>query len=377
MFFDQGTPPTYSKIRYLIIISTALLTMAVFSGCEKKKEKAEEKPLRAIKSMALKERAADQRRVISGIVEAGTVTDLSFEISGQITKLNANIGDRVTKGDIIAVLDAEPYRLKLETARGELGSARAALKDAREKFKQQKTLLAKGFTTKTNFDTATANLKTAESKVQISLSKLSIAERDLRKTRLIAPFTGRISKKHVNVFTDITTAQKIYEIHTEGNLEIEVSVPENLVRHFKVKDRVTIKFPTLPNLSSSGHITEIGSRTETANAFPVKIELEKQFPELRPGITAEVTFRYSTDATGTAFIIPATALLPKSESRSASIFVFDRSKNAVYQRKVKVINIRDNDLEVTGTLKAGDIIAIAGISFLSDGMKVRLLEEEK
>ncbi len=350
-----------------------LLPAILLSACGEDQQTSDPAPVRSIKSMVIKEVATQQQRQISGVVEADTVTDLSFEISGKITKLGVDLGDPVAKNEKIAELDAEPYRLKVETARGELGSARAALKDAEQKFAQQKILFAKGFTTKTSFDTATATLQSGESQVKISISKLSIAERDLGKAVLVAPFTGRISKKYVDVFTDVTAGQKIVEMHTEGNLKVEASIPENLVRTIKEGDRVEVAFPTLPHLSTAGRISKIGSRAEAANAFPVKIALDHQFPELRPGISASVTFRFRTEATGQAFVVPATALLPAPEEGKAFVFTFDKSAEVVRKRKVSILNIRNNSLEVAGELGVGDVIAIAGVSFLSDGMKVRLL----
>lgn len=364
-------------MRLSVSARAALAVFLLFTGCSEETAKKEDTPVRAIKSMVVKERAKDQLRRISGIVEADTVTDLSFEISGQLVKLNVEIGDPVVVDSIIAMLDAEPYGLKVETAKGELESAQATLDDAREKFKQQKTLMDKGFTTKTSFDSATAARKTGESKVKIARTGLAIAERDLLKTKLIAPFDGKIAKRYVDVFSEIASGAPIVQLNSEGSLKVEASVPEGMIRRLSAGDRVGLAFPTLETLTTEGTISDIGSRAETANAFPVRIELDQQFPELRPGMTAEVTFRFSTDATGLAYLIPMTALLPQSEAGKAAIFKFDPQTGVVRQHIVAILNIRENQLEVSGDIKTGDIIATAGISFLSDGMKVKLLDPEQ
>lgn len=362
------------KVTFSVALIVCAALAGALAGCEEPKSAAP-LPVRAIKYMTVKARAADQVRRISGVVEAGTVTDLSFEVSGQVNKISVDIGDHVAAGAPIAMLDSEPYRLKVDTARGELGRAQAQLKDARQKFSQQQKLYKSGFTTKTKFDTATANLKSAESQLSIARTKLSIAERDLRKTALKAPFRGRISQKYVDQFTEVAAGQRIVQIHTEGDMKVEASVPESLVRELKTGSPVTVYFPTLGNLKSGGKIEDIGSRAGTANAFPVKISLDRQFPELRPGMSAEVALRFSTKATGTAFLLPLAAVLPEGKRR-ASIFVYDKKQGVVRKRKIQVVNVRDNDLEVTGELKEGDIVAIAGVSFLADNMKVRLMGEK-
>jgi len=117
-------------MRLSVSIRAALAVFLLFTGCSEETAKKEEAPVRAIKSMVVKERAKDQLRRISGIVEADKVTDLSFEISGQLVKLNVEIGDPVVVDSIIAMLDAKPCGLKVETAKGELESAQATLDDA-------------------------------------------------------------------------------------------------------------------------------------------------------------------------------------------------------------------------------------------------------
>ena len=360
-------------MRSPIALSAALLVLLILTGCSDDEPPAAETPVRAIKSMVVKERAKDQLRRISGRIEADTVTDLSFEISGQLVKVNVEIGERVTTNTIIALLDAEPYQLRVDTAKGELESSQATLYDAREKYKQQKTLLDKGITSKTSFDSATATLKIAESQVKISRTSLSISERDLLKSKLVAPFDGAIAIRYVDVFSEVLAGTPIVQIHSVGNLKVEASVPESMIRNLSTGDRVGITFPTLESLTTEGTVSDISSRAGTVNAFPVEINLDNQFPELRPGMTAEVTFRFATEATGRSFLIPMTAVLPQSKGK-AVVFVFDEKAGVVHQRSINVKNVRNNNLEITGEIKTGDIIATAGVSFLSDGMKVRLLD---
>ncbi len=364
-------------MRSRVFVCATLAATLLLTGCSEETVTKKEAPVRAIKSIVIKERAKDQLRRISGVVEAETVTDLSFEISGQLVKLNVETGARVVAGTIVALLDTEPYQLRVDTARGELESAQATLADANEKYKQQKILLGKGFTTKTSYDSATANLKTAQSKVSIARTGLSITERDLFKTKLIAPFDGEVAKRYVDVFTEVASGTPVIQLNSEGGLNVEASVPEGMIRRLSIGDRVSLAFPTLETLSTEGTISEIGSRAEAANAFPVKIVLDQQFPELRPGMSAEVTFRFATDATGRAFLIPMTAILPRAKHGEGTIFVFDQSAGIVRPRMVNILNVRDNQLEIAGDIKTGEIIATAGISFLADGMKVRLLEPEQ
>ena len=361
-----------SSRAFASIISVLGISL-LLSACEEASVEAPaDPPIRAIKTLVLEDQSAEQIRRISGIVEAQTVTDLAFETGGQITKLDINVGDYVDKGEVLGELDSEPFKLRVDSARGEVDRASANLRDAKEKFEQQSALRKKGITTKTKLDTAIANLDVAESQLKVAQSSLSAAERELRKTQLRAPFRGRVSEKYVNVFSDVQARQQVVQVHTEGKLKVIASVPEGLVQKIKPGDYVSVGFPTLQGLQSEGTIEDIGSRAGAANAFPIEIVLNSQYPELRPGITAEVTFRFASETNGSAFIVPNTALLPSAEKRIASVFVYDEAGGVVNRKKVTIMNVRDNELEIEGPLKAGDIIATAGVSFLTDGMKVKL-----
>ena len=160
-----------NPLRYLPLLAVGL----VLTACEEEKAPPVE-VVRSVKTMVLETRAGEQTRKIAGITEAATVTDLAFETNGRIVEIPVDIGDTLKKGDVVAQLDGEPYRLRIKSAAGQLTEAQARLSDAEAKFKQQDTLYKKGFATKTAFDTALANLNSARSSVEVTTSQLQLAE---------------------------------------------------------------------------------------------------------------------------------------------------------------------------------------------------------
>lgn len=356
--------------RWMALAVSAVLIV----GCDEE-QVAPVETVRALKTTIVKARAAQQKREISGVVGSEVVSDLSFEINGKITSLPVEIGDVVGEGDEIARLDQEPYLLRVQTAQSVLSEAQARLRDAREKHQQQETLFKQGFTTKTSFDRALADFEAAQSSVNAAETQLKIAQRDIRNTFLLAPFAGRIAERSVDVFNDVAAGQKIVRLQDETKLNVEVSLPETLISYVRQSDAVAVRFPTLPGAEAAGRISDIGSRTGGANAFPVKIALIQKPAALKPGMTAVAVFRFDTAATGEAFLLPNTALLVAKEQSKAHIFVYDPERQVVRRRTVNVLNILDNDVEVSGEIKPGERVAIAGVSFLADEMKVKLLVE--
>ena len=355
------------------IARVILLASLVLSGCSEPPPPPAPKVVRAIKSMTVSKRAGEQVRRIAGVVEAGLVSDLAFEASGKIMTLSLELGDEVTAGMVVAELDPEPFALSVKSARGSLNEATAKLRDAQAKFKQQERLIDKGYTAQTDYDSALANLNSASSSVEVARSQLDIAQRNLKQTKLVAPFAGRVSQKFTERFTEVTTGQQIVQVSSQGEHKVEVSVPEGMISELSIGDAVSVRFPTLGEFTDTGKIASIATRASVVNSFPVTVSLDSPSQDVKPGISAEVAFRFETAVTGKAFMLPVTAVLPTGKKGEAIVYVFDAANSVVREKRVHVENVSDNELEVTGDIKSGDIVASAGVSFLSDAMEVKLL----
>lgn len=352
-------------------------TFAIAACSSEEQKQAEEIPPRAIKYMRLGEVAHSASRTLAGVVKAGTRSNVAFEIGGRAIVLDKSVGDTVKTGDQLAALDPEPFELKVNEAKFTLTQAQATLKDARQKHFQQEQLWKKRVTTRTAYDTAVSNLSNAEGQVGIATSQLDLRQRDLKKTKLIAPFPGRVAEKKVEVFEEVSAGQPVYVIQTDDENEVEVVIPENLIDRISVGNPVHVAFPPLGGLEVSGKVTEVSPVAGDANAFPVTIRLSDAPAEVRPGMSAEVTFEFDTEATGKAFSVPVGALKPDLKAKSATVFVFNEKESVVRARPVQVIGIQGNKPQIVGGVKAGEIIATAGVGHMYDGMKVRLLEQKK
>lgn len=358
-----------------LIAATAAL---VLSGCSEGPADVETGPtVRAIKYMKLDQRAGLQQRRIAGVVTAAVSTNVGFEIGGQIIELLRNAGDSVEAGELLARLDPEPARLRLKQAENSVAQAQATLDDARRNFERQSKLRRQGYVTQAEYDSSEAAFRNAEGALGVARSQLDLARRDLSKTDLKAPFAGVIARREVEVFQETTGGQTIYAIQSQGEDKIQASLPETLINIVSLGNVVEVNFPPLGGASVPGVVDEIAPLTGAANAYPIEVRLEQAPPGLRSGMSAELVFRFETELTGKAFLIPMSALRPKVGTTEASVFVFESGSKKLVERTVTVANVQNNNLEVVGNLEAGEIIATAGVSFLHDGMTVTLFDPEQ
>ena len=353
----------------------ALFALLLLVACEAEEDTARELPIRAIKYMTLEGLAEQEERVLAGIVEAGTTSNVAFEIGGQVVEMAAIVGDRIAVGGYLASLDPEPYQLQVQQAEYAVRQAAAILQDAQSKYDQQAQLWEGRFTTKTALDTATSNLRNAEGQLGIARSQLQLRKRDLEKTRLSAPFAGQVAERSVEVFEEVAAGSPIYVLQTDGENEVSVSIPETLVAKVNIGQQVDVGFPPLGGVEVEGRIVELAPQAGEANAFPATIRLPVSPEGLRSGMSARIRLRFDTEATGRAFKVPIGALKGRVEGiGQALVFVFDQASGVVRERPVRVVGIEGNTPEIVGELEPGEIIATAGVGHMYDGMEVRLLD---
>ena len=118
----------------------------------------------------------------------------------------------------------------------------------------------------------------------------------------------------------------------------------------------------------------IGSGAAEANAFPVKATLIDPPAAVRPGMTAEVAFLLTEADAAPAYLVPISAIAPGDGTADGFVFIFDPETSTVRKTAVRGGPGRDNLVVVFDGVEAGDIVAVAGVSFLTDGQRVKLLQ---
>ena len=343
------------------------------AGCAEEEKIVEE--IRSIKTVTASILGTGRVLKFSGIVQAVDSSALSFEVGGQVKTVNVDIGDRVEKGQILAELDQEPYQLELKSAQAELGKARANLTNMKADFEREEAIFQEGAGSKKRLDQARFGYEEARAGVQYAISKLKLAERDLRKTVLYAPYNGSIGKREVDPHVEVRTGQKLFEIDAKGAKEVLVDIPETRISRLAVGASTAVAFTTLPDETIAGRISYVGTVAGRANAFPVKVALDTVPPQIQSGMTAEVTFFLEDESGQSGFLIPLQAFVPSQEPNRGHLFIFDSTNSVVKKTPVKISGVKDNKAIVSEGLGSGDIVAVAGVAFLSDGQKVRLMQQ--
>ncbi len=361
------TKQMLKRIVWLLCIAVAL------TACKEKPEIIE--AVRAIKTMTVSGQATEQIRKFSGLVAAVDSSGLSFQVSGQVVSVEVDIGDRVQKGQVLAVLDQETYRLEVDAAQAELVKAKANVVNTKSEYERQKRVYEQGAGAKSDLDTAEYNYRAARSAVNYQISRLNLTKRDLSKTTLQSPYEGAIAWRSVNPNEEVKVGQKVFEIDAKGELEVQLAVPETTIDRIQIDDAATVTFPTLPGESVKGRLSYIGSAAVKANAFPVKVELIAPNEKIKPGMTAEANLFLKDENQQPGYLVPLQAILPAADAKRGYAFVYGPERSTVKKTPIRYGGTQQGKAIVYEGLVAGDIIAVAGVSFLADGMKVKLMKQ--
>ncbi len=332
--------------------------------------------VRTVRTVVVNEPAEGRERRFSGVVEAADSSSLSFEVTGIVNELQADVGDRIAEGQVIAVMDDSTYRLNVEAARAEEQRAHVEATDAANEYARVRRFYEMdGAISERAVEQSLALRDSTHQAWSFAASRLQLAERDLERTTLRSPFAGVIAERHVDAFQQVTRGQKIFDVFVEGAMEVAISIPESEIRYIYLGLPAVITFPAIPGRTYPGIVTEISEVAGTANAFPIRILVDAENPAVRPGVTSEASLVLGNPEGDGGYLLPVSALRAAPDGEGAVIFRVDQDTLTVSAVPIFDTEIRDNLVAVEGAIEPGDIVVTAGVSFLRDGQAVRLMDD--
>jgi RND family efflux transporter MFP subunit len=352
-------------------LAAILITLA---ACQDKPEVVEQ--IRSLKTFTVTELATGQQRRFPGIVHATDSSSLSFEVGGKVQQVTVDIGDHVKKGQLLASLDKEPYKLDVQAAEADLASARSDYKNKKQQFERVDELEKKGWASKSMWDTALAARDTARNQINFANSKLNLAKRNLRLTEMTAPFDGSIAARMVEPHVKVLPGQKLFEINADGTMEVEFDISETIISQIHQGMPVSVTFPTLRGETSAARISFIGSAAGVANSFPVKADLLDPPAHIKPGMSADIIITLRDDNLAAGYLVPLAAIAPGNDSAFGYVFIYNPDTSTVHKTPIEIPGRagQNNMVQISKGVIAGDQIAVAGVSFLVDGQQVKLMQ---
>ncbi len=356
-------------------IATLGLGLIVTGGLQACGDDEQPEPvIRPVRYQVAYSTGGSRERSFSGSARAGLESRISFKVPGTIRRLAVEVGDTVRAGQLIAELDDEDYRLRVQRAQAGLAQARAGARAAEADYARARQLYENANLSLSELDAARSASESAASSVSAYEQELELARLQLSYTRLTAPVAGAVASVNMEVNENVQAGQVVVLLTSGSNIEVEVGVPGALISEIAEGDEVRTTFDALAGRTFPAIVTEVGvAATGAGLTFPVTVRLTDSGTEIRPGMAAEVLFRFESESQRVLYLLPSAAVGEDREGRF--VYVVEPSEEGfgiVHRRPVTVGELTADGLEVLEGLTDGDRVVTAGWSKIEDGLQVRL-----
>lgn len=352
-----------------------ILWLGLLPACES------EQPVRApivrpVRTRQVFSTGGTRVRTFAGTAQAGLESRLSFRVAGKVRRLNVKVGDHVKAGTLIAELDPMDYRLQVEETEASLERARADLRNAEARYSRIRALYENRNASREDLDAVRAGAESARAQVHSIEKRLELASSQLSYTRLKAATDGAIADVAVEVDENVQAGQTVVLLTSGARPEVKVGVPGILISQVEEGDEAEVTFDSIPGTAFRAAVTEVGVVTGMSTTYPVTVRLEEADPDVRPGMAAEVAFRFGSPDDRERFFVPPIAV--GEDRKGRYVFVVEPSSEGLgvaRRRPVTVGELREEGIEILEGVSDGDLVVIAGISKIVDGLEVKLLPE--
>ncbi|MCP5049369.1 MAG: efflux RND transporter periplasmic adaptor subunit [bacterium] len=317
-----------------------------------------------------------QTRTFTGISKAGTEARLSFRVGGTVLSVNVKVGDRIEKGKLIVSIDDSDARLNYDKSLVALTKSRIQKETAKSNLDRVKGLYENNNVPLREYESAKEKYATTNSAYNADKSNADLQKRQLGYYKLYSPMTGIAASVAVKKNENVQAGQMVVEVNAGDDIEVTVGMPESFIAGIKAGESAGVRFSSIPGKVFDGKVSEVSYTVNSqSSTYPVTVMLDHPTSDIRPGMSADVTFTFGTENENENPVVPPHAV----GKDSGGNFIFTVSATgdgfAVVRKKpVKVGRLGREGFEILSGLQDGELVVTAGIAKLSDQMKVRLLK---
>jgi membrane fusion protein (multidrug efflux system) len=318
----------------------------------KKKPDKEAAPAAPVEVASVKRGSITTSLETTTTLEARNTAVLVARRQGQVRALSAEEGQWVKQGEVMARLDDTEAKLAVERAEV---AARAALHEA-ERGRQLKE---RGYI-------SDKELEDLELKLRSANVALDEARYGLSQTRVVAPFSGRVTARMINLGETVTAGRECFRVEDFDPLLARLYFPERAIGDLHVGQPALLTLDALPGREFEGRVSLVNPVVDRANGT-VKVTLEVRDPQrvLRPGNFARVRLR--TGSFENAIVLPRRAML----SEDGEDFVFVARGDTVARVSVKIGAVSGDTAQILAGLVDGDSVITVGQGGLKQGSRIK------
>ena len=398
-------PVSARGVRRLVVCAAFLPLLSSCSNGTAAKGTGKSDSVLVVQVEPVREESVRRTIEVVGTLAAADQVTISSEAEGRVSRIAADLGDRVTAGQVLLELDREKPQYNLEQQRASLArslarygatdpnsmppieqtpdvqKAKAELEQAQKAYDRAKELnrrqlvstqtledaLAAQQTKQASYDAALQNAKNLSADIDASGAALKMAERQVRDTAIRAPFDGYVEKRLVNLGEYVRVQTPVMGVVRIDPLKVTAEIPEKMGPWIQDGQAVELIVDAFPDRPFAGKVSRISPVVNTSTrAFPFEALVPNPEATLKPGTFARV--RIVTAKVDQVLTLSYSSL----QYRYGVNRVFVVDKDHLAMRELKVGERVGERIEVLEGVKPGETVATTGVDKLEDGLKVKV-----
>lgn len=295
---------------------------------------------------------------LPGRVVSGKEANVSFKVSGTLDKVLVKEGDKVSAGQLLAVMDATDYEVQLSATQAEYEQVKA-------EAERVMGLYADGGATASQYDKARYGLRQME-------QKLAHHKHQVEYTKMKAPFSGTVQKRYFEGGETVGAGMPVLNIQGNGSLEVEVNLPSVSYAKRGTFSKYTCTLDITPGKMFEMDEVSVSPKANANQLYTMRLRFKDAGEAIAPGMSAWVNI-VGNDSCQAKMRVPSTSLF--EEKGRSYVYIYNVKTSVVQRKEVEVETVKSNGTAiVNGDIHTGELVVSMGVHHIGDGKKVKLLE---
>jgi RND family efflux transporter MFP subunit len=357
-----------------------LLSTLVLGACTEQTRKTETAPetVRNVPLIEVQQKNMPDVLEAVGTLRAAQTSALASQMMGTLVEVRVHEGDRVQRGQVLAVIDDREPRAALDRAgaanaasRQQLAAADSELALAESTLKRFQTLFDRKSVSPQEFDevrtrqqAALARRDMARADQEQAKAAIAQATTALEYTRIRAPFDGVVTEKRADAGTLASPGMPIFTLEDTRRYRLEASINESDLAFVRIGQPVPVLMDALGSDPLPGKVVQVVPAADPGSrSFLIKVELPADF-RLRSGLFGRAQFSHGERR---AMLVPLTAVVERGQMQG--VFLLDQNKVAALHY-VTLGKPAGDQVEVLAGLQDGDSLVARPGTLELDGKRV-------
>ena len=372
--------------KQIAVVAVSAVLMASLTGCGQAdaKETAEAVVIKeqSVQTIAIENGDLDRTLSYNGVLSPANTVHLASMIPGEVLELPVQIGDEVSKDDLIYVLDKENVKrasrnanLSYEAAEHQVRSMEDQNALAVKSFERMKALyenpngsaISKAQYEQAELQASRAGVEAA--KVQLSQAKIAVeqSQDQVADADLKSPISGVISALNVEVGQTIGQGQHIADVINMDEVYVDIQVAENVIGSLSEGDIIDGRVPAVSSELISGKVDWVSPAADLkTRLFPVRIVFDNENHEIKPGMFVDI--KLNIQEASDAIVVPSTAILDRTDGK----IVYVSNSGIAEERYVEAGFDNGEYTVILSGLNNGDELVVEGQQFIENGTPLKV-----